>query len=284
MKAFIAGHLRKLTKDIEHVAPEPAVAEDEPGRARDRVGVDVNLPIRRNGALAEQVADPRIIARTGAGWVRLNFVLGPWSAVTDETVYLGHTWQEAYARIIKGFRGQGLRIYGLIGAEVIGSANIENTFRQPPPVEVATHTWIEQYVDTFVTVLKMFCSDVEVVEGINEPDDWHNATCNWIHPEWFAIILQRLYEAVKPDPVTGHVKLVSGPVQGLEANNNAGVRYLVAAYRAGIRRFGWGSDDTPFPFDAVGYHIYVEEDMKEWPVQKDAIRSTYCRDQADVVN
>jgi hypothetical protein len=47
------------------------------------IGLDANRPIDpRTGAIEPQVADPRIHAATGAHWVRLNFVLGPWSGTT----------------------------------------------------------------------------------------------------------------------------------------------------------------------------------------------------------
>lgn len=255
----------------------PPPAADASVHIGEKVGLDANLPIHSDGTLSEQVANPQIIAGSNVGWVRLNFVLGPWNAVTDETVYSGFTWQQAYTRIIAGFRGQGLRIYGLIGNEIVNPSDFKDIFRQPPPAQITTHTWIEEYVATYVTVLNMFCADLQVVESINEPDDYHGAADNWIHPGWFAIILHRLHEAVQSDRRIAHVRLVSGPVQGFDANNNDGARYLAATYQVGIRRFGWGKNKRPFPFDAVGYHLYIAEDLKGWTVQKTAIRRTYSR-------
>ena len=64
-------------------------------RPNAKFGVDPLRPINvTDGALSPIVTDPNLIANTGAAWVRINFVLGPWDSVTDETLYRGRTWEE----------------------------------------------------------------------------------------------------------------------------------------------------------------------------------------------
>ena len=80
-----------------------------------------------------------------------------------------------------------------------------------------------------------------------------------IHPGWFAIMLQRVYAAVRERPPLDGIKVISGPLEGLEVSNNGAVAYLRETYRAGKRFYGWGQPGRPFPFDGVGYHLYVQQ-------------------------
>ena len=256
-------------------------------RLGQRIGIDANLPIITEGPrgvdLAPQVARPEIIGDTGAGWVRLNFVLGPWSGPTDTTLHQGRTWEGVYRTIVAGLREKGLNLYGLISNEAV-AAEVGDRFRSPPASH-PTDDWLDKYVSNFVAILRMFHRDVQIFESFNEPDDWHGADQNWpeerrnwVNPAWFAVILQRIYEAVRHDPDILHVKLVSGPLQGLEINCNAAAGYLQHAYRYGKAQFGWGSPGVPFPFDGVGYHLYIMEGRNAvWPAQEEAVRAMYHR-------
>lgn len=228
-------------------------------RVAEKLGIDANRPIDpRTGAIADQVADPRVIADTGAGWVRLNFVLGqPWSNPLDEKRPHELTWAETYHHIIDGFRRSGLKVYGLISAEAMDKDPGES-FRNPIAGPLS-HEWIGRYAETVAQIVALFPRDVEYFELFNEPDDWHGSNCNWVHPEWFALMLQEVYNKVHSNPATRHVKLISGPLQGLDINGNAGARYLRQTYQAGKRFFGWGQMGVPFPFDGVGYHLYIAQ-------------------------
>jgi len=224
----------------------------------EKLGLDANRPIDpANGVAAAQVEDPEIIADTGVGWVRINFVLGQtWPSVADPG------WQECYSQIIAGFRNRGLKVYGLIGDEAL-SAPPGDQFRSAPPEGAAQDEWLDRYVDAFVAIARRFRLEVTVFESFNEPDDWHGGNSSWIHPGWYAVMLQSIHDRVRSDPLLKHLILVSGPLQGLHNdeqsnNNNGGARYLAAAYLEGKQRFGWGSS-TPFPFDGVGYHLYVAQ-------------------------
>jgi hypothetical protein len=151
-------------------------------------------------------------------------------------------------------------------------------FREPPASGDAEDEWLDQYVEQFLAIVERFHEDVEVFESFNEPDDWHGQDRNWVHPGWFAIMLQRIYTAVRSNPYLEHVKLVSGPLQGLDANRNAAADFLQATYRAGKTWFGWGQGNTPVPFDGVGYHLYVRTGFSpDLPQQEQALRTTLRR-------
>jgi hypothetical protein len=252
-------------------------------RLSHKIGIDANRPVitegPHRGAAAPTVADPDLIAATGAGWVRINFVLGPWASPNDTTVHQGRDWEGLYRTIILGFRQKGLNIYGLIGHEAV-HADPGDRFRSPPEQMSAdarrqADEWIQQYVATFATIVRMFHDQVKVFESFNEPDDWHAADRNWVHPAWFAHMLHAIYTAVKGDPHIQQTKIISGPLQGLELNRNAAADYVRATYQEGIQRFGWG-DRAPFPLDGVGYHVYIKEALNDdWPAQERAVRQMY---------
>ncbi|MSP14865.1 MAG: DUF3380 domain-containing protein [Chloroflexi bacterium] len=247
-----------------------------------KLGIDANSPLitdgPNQGSPAPTVADPAIIADTGAGWVRLNFILGPWSAPEDQAIFQGRNWADTYRTIIQGLRGKGLKIYGLLSNEaVLGEPG--DLFRRPPEALSADEQsrargWIALYVRNFVTIVQMFHQDVSVYESFNEPDDWRGADRNWIHPAWYATMLQDIYAAVKSNPALAGVTLVSGPLQGLGINQNGAAGYLANTYQEGKHRFNWGSG-APFPFEGVGYHLYILEGFNaNWPEQEQAVRQT----------
>ncbi|MEZ4866960.1 MAG: NBR1-Ig-like domain-containing protein [Caldilineaceae bacterium] len=230
-------------------------------QARLKIGIDANAPVHpQSGTLADQVGDPRIIAATGVGWVRLNFVRGPWGGPTDATLHNGQSWAQAYRQIVDGLRGQGLRIYGLVGHEILGDPG--DQFRDPVAGPLS-NDWIGRYAAAFAQVAELFHEDVTYLESFNEPDDWHGSDRNWVHPDWFAVMLQAVSDRVRAKLATRGCKLVSGPVQGFDNNNNAGVDYLRRTYAAGKRLFQWGEASKPIPFDGVGYHLYIAEGERQ---------------------
>ena len=244
--------------------------------AGSKIGLDANRPIDPcTGALSPQVRDLDFFADTGAGWIRLNFVLGPWSGPDDETLHSGQTWRGVYTSLVNGLVGRGLNVYGLIGVEAVGS-DPGDRFRRAPVSGDSQDPWIDAYVARFVAIAEMFRDDVRVFESFNEPDDWHGQTRSWVHPGWFAIILQRIYAAVHARPVLDGIKLVSGPLQGLDENNNGAIAYLRETYRAGKLFFGWGKPGAPFPFDGIGYHIYVRQGYSAYPATHERSVRAQC--------
>lgn len=243
------------------------------------IGIDANSPIHDDGNLAGQVADPGIIADAGVGWVRLNFKLGPWQSVHDQTRHAGRSWEETYRGIVDGYRQRGLRIYGLISYEAVKVSGQDiNTIFRGQPGNARTHPWIDGYAETCVDILKIFGNSLSAVEILNEPDGYWGGSTNLVHPHWFAILLDRIYHEVRRRPEFNHIQIVSGPVEGTAGNNNAGARdYLPKVYAFAKDHLDWGAG-RPFPFDGIGYHLYIEEEMnRDWLPHREAIRATYTR-------
>ncbi len=84
-------------------------------------------------------------------------------------------------------------------------------FRKPPS-GAKPNQWIENYAAIFVEIAREFAADVTVIESFNEPDDWNGQEENWLHPHWFAILLQTVYDRVRADAALNHIKLISGPL------------------------------------------------------------------------
>ena len=260
-----------------------------------KVGIDANRPITpTTGDIEGPSASPHILASTGARWVRLNFILGPWSHPDDPM------WKDTYHRIIQGlidaWGGEGPQIYALVGAEAT-CPDPRNLFRFPPieatwalsgytsahlqKIEdyIQTHIadvgltpdeWIERYADHFETIVREFSNQIHVFETFNEPDGWHDLhppdkpgdkldpwgkkwERAWVHPYWLAKMLQSIYQRVK---LYG-VKVITGPLEGLWENWDVPATYLGKVYEAGRRLFGWSAGN--YPFDGVGYHLYLHE-------------------------
>ena len=177
--------------------------------AKGKMGIDGNRPIdSSSGAIAAQVSDPTIIANTGAAFVRINFVLGPWSSPDDSTIHAGRTWFQVYDKIIDDFLDQGVEVYGLIGSEATSRPDPGRPFprRIARPGRRGLVAGICQQLRGIVA---HFAGRVDVYESFNEPNDWHGGSSNWIHSYWFAKMLRVIYKTVKID--NGHnVTLVSG--------------------------------------------------------------------------
>ncbi|MBM3190851.1 MAG: hypothetical protein FJZ90_19290, partial [Chloroflexi bacterium] len=207
-------------------------------------------------------------------------MLGPWANPSDKTPHQGRTWEQVYHEILSGLRAKGLSIYALIGSEAV-QVDPGNLLRDAPEdtapdIAARARSWVEQYVANFCAIARQFREQVQVFESFNEPDDWHGGGRAWVHPAWFAIMLQAIHQAARAAPDLRDLTLVSGPLQGLEINRNEAPKaYLRDTYAQGKRRFGWGQT-VPFPFDGVGYHLYIKEGWEaDWPKQEQAVRATY---------
>ncbi len=251
----------------------------------EKIGLDTNHVVVTEGGGAGDLSivtrNADLIAGTDVGWVRVNFIRLPWQRPDDGTRFAGHTWLEAYRAAIDAFRQRGLRVYGLIGHEA--TPGDPGDMLRRPPEEMSdgeranAQRWIDEYADIFGWIVEQLQDVVTTVESFNEPDDWHAADRNWIHPRWFARMLQAVYDNVRNKRGIKGVTLVTGPLQGLDINANGAAPYLRNTYGAGQEFFGWGSGQ-PFPFDGIGYHLYIIEGYNaDW---EDHVRKTRERFQS----
>jgi hypothetical protein len=261
-----------------------------------KLGLDANRPIHPDGpqrGAPTPTVDPAIFADAGAAWVRLNFMLGPWSSVDDGTRHNGRTWVETFDALVDGFRARGLQVYGLVGRESVRTDldnRLDTLFRFPDERmsaadRDAANAWVDQYATAFGRIVQHFGNRVAVFESFNEPDDWHGMqpspelpSPNWINPLWFARMLQAVHDKVRGElGIGGEVKLVSGPLQGLIHGNGA-AGYLARTYQAGQQKLRWGRDGRVFPFDGVGYHLYIVPEFNpDFAAHSREVQSTYRR-------
>ena len=257
-----------------------------------KIGLDPNRPVILDppliGAPSPAVADPQIIVDTGAAWVRLNFVLAPWNSPDDQTRFQGRTWEEFYRQLVNQYRDRGLRVYGLVGHESVREE--PGTFFQEAVDDTTgdnrsrAEQWVANYAETFGRVFQLFQDSVDAFESFNEPDNWRYGKRNWVHPTWFAVMLQAVYDEVRGRLGLRGSRLITGPLQGLDVNGNAAAGYLDQTYQYGRQRFGW-SRGQPFPFDGVGYHLYIAQTYDpDWNQQARDTRRAYQQYVSQMMN
>lgn len=268
-----------------------------------KLGLDANRPIHPDGpqrGAPTPTVDPAIFADAGAAWVRLNFMLGPWSSPDDDTRHNGRTWLDTFGALVDGFRARGLQVYGLVGRESVRTdldGRLDTLFRHPEERmsaadRAAANAWVAEYTAAFGRIVQHFGDRVSVFESFNEPDDWHGMqpspelpSPNWIHPFWFARMLQAVHDKVRGElGIGGGVKLVSGPLQGLKFGNGA-ANYLARTYQAGQQKLRWGRDGRGFPFDGIGYHLYIVPEFNpDFSAHARDVRDCYKRYVTEMLN
>ncbi len=228
------------------------------------VGLNSNAPIDPQSGAINANSGAEVLGDTGAGWVRVNFILGPWNAPDDTARYGPEnlTWFETYDRIIDGYVEQGIQIYGLIGAEAV---RIPSTVEDPRAF-LQTSEYAELYVTNWIKILDHFRDRVRVVESFNEPNNWAGGNSAIFPPDSFARLLARLYLATKvggghsADPSWTGLTLVTGPL--FTHNFDNGASFWQQTIQAGRASHGWDQIKAlygMYPYDGIGVHYYIRE-------------------------
>jgi hypothetical protein len=228
------------------------------------IGIDIGQPIDPSTGTINPGTDTAIVGATCTPWVRVNFILGPWSGPGDQTLYNGKTWQQAYDAIINALVAKGIQVYGLIGAEAYSYPG--GTLEHYPGADsAASVAWIQGYTQNFVQIVDMFKDRVRVFESYNEPNNWTNSNTAIVDPAWFALMLQEIYLNTKlfnghgGDPAW-QVTLVSGALFTFDANS--GGQYINDTYWYGKNVFAWDwthQNAGAYPLDGFGQHLYVAQ-------------------------
>lgn len=232
--------------------------------SQNEIGLDVGQPINPSTGDINWGADTAVVEQTCTPWVRVNFILGPWSSPSDPSLYSGRTWQQAYDEIINAYVAKGIQVYGLIGAEAYTYP--ADTLEQfPGPDSASSVSWIQNYTANFVQIVDMFKDRVRVFESFNEPNNWTNSPTAIVHEAWFALMLQEVYLNTKyynghnVDPAW-QVTLVSGALFTFDLNT--GGQYINDTYWYGKNVFAWDwthQNAGAYPLDGFGQHIYVAQ-------------------------
>jgi hypothetical protein len=246
--------------------------------SQDNIGIDIGQPIDPATGAINPGTDTAMIGATCTPWVRVNFILGPWSSPTDVTLHNGKTWKQTYDEIINGLVAKGIKVYALIGSEAY-TYPADTLEQYPGPDSASSVKWIENYTANFVSIVDMFKDRVRVFESFNEPNNWTNSSTPIVHSAWFAFLLQEVYLNIKKynshdvDPAW-QVTLVSGALFTFDANS--GGQYINDTYWYGKNIFAWDwthQNAGSYPLDGFGQHIYVAQGDSDVSVVTSAINA-----------
>jgi len=232
-------------------APPPTAALD--------YGLNCGAPIIAGTGQITGSTNPDAMKATGAQWVRVNFILGPWTA-PDDTTRRGPeslTWYETYDRIVDGYISRGVQVYGLIGAETVQNAARDR---------LNTEGFVTDLTANAEKIIGHYLGRVAVYEIFNEPNDWAGGTSSQVEPYWLARYMESVYRAVKIDnghaslPAWQAITLVTGPV--FTHDLDTGGPYLSQVFYAGTTQLAWETikqQTGTYPFDGIGFHAYVKQ-------------------------
>lgn len=233
--------------------------------AAGALGIQPGQPIDGSGniLITDEVADR--LKNSGAGWVRLNFRLGPYKSDSSE-------FYAKYDTIVNRLRDRGLQVVGLMSNESWPGGqsqwtenNFENTGRD------GHNLYIDQFGYAFTRIAKHFEGKIKYWEIWNEPNCWSQnpspgvyTGCSFIYPSNFAALLTHTHtQAHYYNNID--VAIISGGVFGHDISGfgtgPAGADYLDDTYNAGINKtgkFAWTKATYgSYPLDAIGQHIYI---------------------------
>ena len=226
--------------------------------AAPAVAVEIGLsgPSVYGGNSDGAIAAAKAVEATGTSWVRLNFRLDVWSAPDDSTPRGPQqlSWFAAYDRLVDELTTHGVQVYGEIGGESV-----------PGGGEPDSDDFVQRYTSAFVQIVDHFKDRVRVYETFNEPNNWRDAVSKRpaVSPFYLAKMEQEIYLATKfnngrDKNRCDQVTLVSGALFSSEQTNAAD--YFNQVFDAGRNQLAWDwmhQHVGSYPFDGIGYHIYV---------------------------
>jgi len=220
------------------------------------VEVGLSGPSVESGDVDAALAAARAVEATGTTWARLNFRLDLWSAPDDATPRGPQmlTWYQAYDRLVDELTTHGVQVYGQIGAESV-----------PGGGEPDSDDHVQRYAAAFVKIVDHFRDRVRVFETFNEPNNWRDSVSKRpaVAPLYYAKELQEIYLNTKyynnrSSDGCAQVAVVSGALFSSEDTNAAD--YWNQVVDAGRNTLAWDwmhQNVGSWPYDGVGYHIYV---------------------------
>jgi len=186
--------------------------------------------------------------------VRVNFILSQAFNSVDDPNFLG-----TYNQIINNFINHNIRVYALVGHEAVKTWVGNLLSFENPQDPNSTNNWINEYVNNFTKIVLYFKDRIKVFESINEPNAYiAQINSYWIHPKWFAKVLQDIYISLKINNNIKDVYLISGPL--LTDDISKGDKYLDSTYWYGKNVWSWNwikNQTGSYPLDGIGMHIYV---------------------------
>lgn len=220
-----------------------------------------------------------LIAMAGAQYARVDFIRPDgWS--NEEFFAL-------YDPLIDEIIDDGMIPYALVGAAAVDADFPMPWVQQQGGTYVAAYNeggqraWITgQYAPTFEAVVEHFGDRIRAFESFNEPDNWFLKDPNDVlldsppmRPHIFAELVHAVHAEVKEGGSNPDAVLITGPLVGHDHGGfSAAANYLNLAIDHGQAHLGWSG--SFYPFDGVGYHVYVEQHTDNgWGVESDVASS-----------
>jgi hypothetical protein len=212
-----------------------------------------------NVLITDAVADR--MAQSGAGWIRINFRLGPYPSDTS-------AFYSAYDTIINRLRSRGLQVVGLMSNETWAGSQADWDANAWETVGGDGYNgYIDGFGYAFARMASHWQGQIRSWEIWNEPNCYGSAPgvgCTYIYPSNFAAMLTHCHSQVHYYNNID-VQVISGGLFGHDiggfSSGNAGADYLSSTYDVGINhtgKFAWTMGTYgQYPLDAVGQHIYI---------------------------
>ncbi|REE66993.1 hypothetical protein A8990_1452 [Paenibacillus taihuensis] len=230
-------------------------------------GLQFGRPIDDSGniLITDQVAQE--LADSGAGFVRLNFRLGPYTS--DTTAFYN-----TYDTIVNRLRSKGLQVIGLLSNE--SWPGTQSDWTENNAENNVSGNGYNDFIDAFGYMAGRVAGHYDGVikywEVWNEPNCWGSnpspgvyTGCSYIYPSNFAAMLGHVYTQMKYYN-NYDVQVISGGVFGHDiagySSGSAGADYISDTYYEGtaVGSWNWIHDHTgSYPLDHIGQHVYIDQ-------------------------
>ena len=242
---------------------EPAERPRPPGPpVQGTQGLQFGAVIDDAGNVLFTDAVAKLIAKAGAGWVRINFRLNGFQDWTETTTF-GYSATSLYEQVVANALNSNLQVLGLLSNEAWHGGRAD---WQANNAKVDGGNGDNDYLRAFstdaaVVLAEHFAGQIDLWEVWNEP----NVSVTFLYPSNFAWLLRHVYEDVKAAGVA-NARFVSGGLSsqdddGAITASSTGADYLRDTYAQGIALAGWEDIKATYgsyPLDAIGQHIYID--------------------------
>lgn len=209
-------------------------------------GTQFGQPLSDSGQILITDTVAQALADSGAGVVRVNFRLGPYTSDTA-------AWYAAYDVMVNRLRSRGIEVIGLLTNEAQRewdtSKWTENAYETTGGD--GWNNYLSGWVSMFARAAAHWNGKIRYWELWNEPD-----CLAVIYPSNYGALLAHAYDAVHTAGVD--VEIISGGVCGGWAP--FGPTYISNTYDVSINHTGWFTQMKnkwgTYPLDHVGFHIY----------------------------